>query len=56
MDKETSFLDLNIKLIGNNIHTRVFNKCDDFVFPTVNFSGWVVMFLDSHHTEFIFRS
>ena len=37
MDKETSFLDLNIKLIGSNIHTRVFNKRDDFVFPIVNF-------------------
>ena len=25
-DKETSFLDLNIKVIGNNIHTSVHNK------------------------------
>ena len=31
-DKETSFLDLNIKVIGNNIHTSVYDKCDDFGF------------------------
>ena len=28
--KETSFLDLNIKVIGNNIHTSVYDKRDDF--------------------------
>ena len=32
-DKETSFLDLNIKIIGNNIHTSVYDKRDDFWFP-----------------------
>ena len=32
-DKETSFLDLNIKVIGNN----VYDKRDDFGFPIVNF-------------------
>ena len=37
-DKETSFLDLHIKVIGNNIHTSVYDKCDDFGFPLVNFS------------------
>ena len=36
-DKETSFLNLNIKVIGNNIHTRVYDKRDDFGFPIVNF-------------------
>ena len=36
-DKETSFLDLNIKVIGNNSHTSVYDKCDDFGFPIVNF-------------------
>ena len=36
-DKETSFLDLNIKVIGNNIHTSVNDKRDDFGFPIVNF-------------------
>ena len=36
-DKETSFLDLNIKVIGTNIHTSVYDKSDDFGFPIVNF-------------------
>ena len=36
-DKETSFLDLNIKVIGNNIHTSVYDKRDDVGFPIVNF-------------------
>ena len=36
-DKETSFLDLNIKVIGSNIHTCVYDKRDDFGFPIVNF-------------------
>ena len=35
-DKETSFLDLNIKVIGSNIHTSVYDKRDDFGFPVVN--------------------
>ena len=30
-------LDLNIKVIGNNIHTSVYDKRDDFGFPIVNF-------------------
>ena len=36
-DKETSFLDLNIKVIGSDIHTSVYDKHDDFGFPIVNF-------------------
>ena len=36
-DKETSFLDLNINVIDNNIHTSVYDKRDDFGFPIVNF-------------------
>ena len=32
-DKETSFLDLNIKVIGSDIHTN--DKRDDFGFPIV---------------------
>ena len=36
-DKETSFSDLNIKVVGSNIHTSVYDKCDDFGFPIVNF-------------------
>ena len=34
-DKETSFLDLYIKVVGSNIHTRVYDKRDDFGFPIV---------------------
>ena len=36
-DKETSFLDLNIKIIGSVIHTSVYDKRDNFGFPIVNF-------------------
>ena len=54
-DKETSFLDLNIKVFGNNIHTSVYDK-QTLDFPYLIFRGWVVMFLDSHHTVFTFRS
>ena len=36
-DKETSFLDLNIKVIGSDAHTSVYDKRDDFGFPIVNF-------------------
>ena len=38
-DKETSFLDLNIKMIGNDFHTSVYNKRDDFGFPTLKASA-----------------
>ena len=37
LDKETSFLDLNIKVIGSDVHTSVYDKRDDFGFPIVNF-------------------
>ena len=37
-DKETSFLDLNIKVIGSDVHTSVYDKRDNFGFPIVNFS------------------
>ena len=38
-DTEISFLDLNIKVFGSNIHTSVYDKRDDFVFTilVVNF-------------------
>ena len=29
-DKETSFLGLNIQVIGNDVHTSVYDKRDDF--------------------------
>ena len=35
--EETSFMDLNIKVIRNNIHTSVYDKRDEFEFPIVNF-------------------
>ena len=35
-DKETSFLDLDIKVIGNNIQISVYDKRDDYGFPIVN--------------------
>ena len=37
LHRETSFLDLNIKVIGSNIHTSVYDKRVDFGFPIVNF-------------------
>ena len=46
-DKEMSFLDLNIKVIGSDVHTSVYDKRDDFGFPIVNFpllSGDVSLF------------
>ena len=40
-DKETSFLDVNIKVIGDDVHTctSVYDTCDDFIIPIVNFPG-----------------
>ena len=54
--KETSFLDLNIKVIGSDIHTSVYDKRDDFEFPLLISHRWVVTFQDSHPTVFTFRS
>ena len=36
-DKETSFLDLNMKVIDSNVHTSVYDKRDDFGFPIADF-------------------
>ena len=36
-DKETSFFDLNMKVVGSVVHTSVYDKRDDFIFPIVNF-------------------
>ena len=36
-DIETSFLDLNIKVVGIEVHTSVYDKCDNFWFSIVNF-------------------
>ena len=35
-DKDTFFLDLNIKVVGGDVHTSVYDKRDDFGFPIVN--------------------
>ena len=35
--KKTSFSDLNIKVIGSDIHASVYDERDDFGFPIVNF-------------------
>ena len=51
-NKETSFLDLNIKVIGSDVHTSVYDKRDDFGFPIVNFP-WL---LDFHRMVFTFLS
>ena len=37
LDKETSFFDFNIKVIGTDIHASVYDKRDDFGFPIDNF-------------------
>ena len=36
-DKETSFFDFNIKVIGKDNHTNVYDKRDDFGCPIINF-------------------
>ena len=36
-DKETSFLDLNIKVVGSDVHTSVYDKRGDFEIPIVDF-------------------
>ena len=36
-DKETSFLDLVIKVVGSDVHIIIYDKRDDFGFPIVNF-------------------
>ena len=36
-DKETAFFDLNVKFIGGDINTSVYDKRDDFGFLIVNF-------------------
>ena len=55
-DKETSFLDLNIKVIGSDVHISVYDKRDHFGFLSSISPGWVVMFLDSHRMVLTFLS
>ena len=58
-DKETLFLDLNIKVIGSDIHTHVpalTTNAMTSVFLLLIYYGWVVSFPDSNSTAFTFRS
>ena len=57
-DKETSFLDLNIKVIGSDIHTMPAFTTNAMTldFLLLISHGWVVTFQDSHPTVFTFRS
>ena len=36
-DIETSFVDFDIKVVGSDVHTSVYDKRNDFGFPIVNF-------------------
>ena len=36
-NKETAFLDLNIKIVNNEIQTSIYDKRDDFGFKIVNY-------------------
>ena len=36
-DKETSFLNLNVKVIGSDVRTSVYDKRNDFGFPIINY-------------------
>ena len=53
-EKETSFLDLNITVIGSDIHTSVYAMTSDFLLLISH--GWVVTSPDSHHTVYVFCS
>ena len=53
-DKGTPFLDLNIKVVGSDVHTSVYDKRDDFL-SSIS-PGLVVMFLDSRLMLFTFLS
>ena len=37
LHKETSHLDLDIKVVGTDVHTSVYDIRHDFEFPIVNF-------------------
>ena len=39
-DTEIPFIDLNIKVVGDDIHFSVYDKRDDFEFLIVNFPWW----------------
>ena len=47
-DKDTTFLDLIMKVIGSDVHTSVYDKRDDFGFPIVNIPWLSGDVLDSH--------
>ena len=58
-DKDTSSLDLNIKVIDSDVYTNVPAFTTNAMtsdYLSLIFPGWVVMLLDSHHTMFTFLS
>ena len=55
-DKETPFLDFDIKVVGSDVHTSVYDKRDDLDFLSSISPGLMVMFLDSHLMLFTFLS
>ena len=55
-DIETSFLDLDIKVISDNIHTSFSTNAMTLHFHSLISPGWVMMSLDSRRTVFIFCS
>ena len=55
-DKETSFLDLNIKVVGSDVHISVKTNAMTSDFLSSISPGLVVIFLDSHLMLFTFLS
>ena len=55
-DKEKSILDLNMKVIGSDIYTSVYDKLDYFWFPIVIFPWLSGALPRLHRTVFTFRS
>ena len=55
-DKETSFLDLNIKVVGSDVHISVMTNAMTSDFLSSISPGLVVMFLNSHLMLFTFLS
>ena len=51
-EKEISFLDLNIKVVGSGVNTSFYDKRDNFGFPIFNFPWLSDDFLDSYRTVF----
>ena len=55
-DKQTSFVNLNIEVIGSDIHTSFYENAMTSNFLMLISHGWAVTFPDSQRTVFTFRS